>query len=174
MTSRPMSACRLTHWSIAFLTSAPSSFSSKGWAATFYLRLDQLEQIGRTGQAADMRGENSIGAGFHGSSSRDLTVDRRGRSAPVCHVRNREALAAALNLHAGKVRLGEFRDFHRTCVGEHIGGNVIRDVLRQRRMRLALVSTLDRDAQGPGVDRRAALAADDDVQFCLFDAVTER
>jgi len=37
MTSRPMSACRLTHWSIAFLTSAPSSFSSKGWAATFAL-----------------------------------------------------------------------------------------------------------------------------------------
>jgi len=37
MTSRPISACRLTHWSMAFLISASSSFSPYGWPATLAL-----------------------------------------------------------------------------------------------------------------------------------------
>ena len=54
--------------------------------------------------------------------------------------------AAALNLHAGKIRLGVFRDLDRVDVGEDIGGNVVWHVMRQRSERLDLVGALDRDA----------------------------
>lgn len=54
--------------------------------------------------------------------------------------------AAALNLHAGKIRLGVFRDLDRVDVGEDIGGNVVWHVMRQRSERLDFVGALDRDA----------------------------
>ena len=75
---------------------------------------------------------------------------------------------AALNLHPREIRLGRFSNFDRADVGEDVLCEVIGHVVGQRRQRLILVGALDRNAEAPGVQRRAAFGAHDGVQLCLL------